>query len=108
MDEPTASLSQKEVDELFAIVRRLRDEGRGILFISHRFDDIFAISDRFVVFRDGAFAGEGMIEGADKDELVRMMAGRNVAYAHRDRPMVSSEVSEEPILKVEKMCHATP
>lgn len=111
MDEPTASLSQKEVDELFAIVRRLRDEGRGILFISHRFDDIFAISDRFVVFRDGAFAGEGMIKGADKDELVRMMAGRDVAYARRDRAIVSeggSEgQSEEPILKVEKMCHAT-
>lgn len=103
MDEPTASLSQKEVDELFAIVRRLRDQGKGIVFISHRFDDIFAISDRFVVFRDGAFVGEGMVKGADEDELVRMMAGRNVAYAHGDR----SAVSEEPILQVEKMCHTT-
>lgn len=103
MDEPTASLSQKEVDELFVIVRRLRDQGKGILFISHRFDDIFAISDRYVVFRDGALAGEGMIESADEDELVKMMAGRDVAYTHRDR----SAVSEEAILQVEKMCHAT-
>jgi rhamnose transport system ATP-binding protein len=91
------------VDELFVIVRRLRDEGKGILFISHRFDDIFAISDRFVVFRDGAFTGEGDIEGADEDELVRMMAGRKVAYAHRDR----STVSAQPILRVEKYCHPT-
>jgi rhamnose transport system ATP-binding protein len=103
MDEPTASLSQKEVEELFVIVRRLRSEGKSILFISHRFDDIFAISDRFVVFRDGAFAGEGEIEGADEDELVRMMAGREVAYAHRDR----STVMAEPILRVEKYCHPT-
>lgn len=103
MDEPTASLSQKEVDELFVIVRRLRDEGKGILFISHRFDDIFAIADKFVVFRDGAFAGEGGIDGADEDELVRMMAGRSVASAHRERSVLAGE----PILQVEKMCHAT-
>lgn len=103
MDEPTASLSQKEVDELFIIIRRLRDEGKGILFISHRFDDIFTISDRFVVFRDGAFAGEGGIADANEDELVRMMAGKRVAYESCDR----STVSGEPILQVENMCHPT-
>lgn len=89
MDEPTASLSQKEVDELFVIVRKLRDEGKAILFISHRFNDIFAISDNFVVFRDGAFAGEGVLKETSEDELVRMMAGRRVEHAHHDRSTVS-------------------
>jgi rhamnose transport system ATP-binding protein len=103
MDEPTASLSQKEVDELFVIVRKLRDEGKAILFISHRFNDIFAISDNFVVFRDGAFAGEGVLKETSEDELVRMMAGRRVEHAHHDR----STVSEESMLQVDQLNHAT-
>jgi rhamnose transport system ATP-binding protein len=103
MDEPTASLSQKEVEELFVIVRSLRDEGKGILFISHRFDDIFALADRFVVFRDGAFAGEGAIKDADEDELVRMMAGRSVGNTSRRR----QNSSNQSVLTVTSLCHAT-
>ena len=103
MDEPTASLSQKEVDELFVIVRKLRDEGKGILFISHRFDDIFAISDSFVVFRDGAFAGEGILKETTEDELVQMMAGRSVEHAYNRQ----STISDKPVLQVEKLCHTT-
>ncbi len=61
MDEPTAALSHREVEELFAIVRRLKAEGRAILFISHKFDEIFDIADRYAVFRDGAAVGHGLI-----------------------------------------------
>ncbi len=103
MDEPTAALSQKEVDELFVIVRKLRDEGKGILFISHRFDDIFAIADTFVVFRDGGFAGEGRIEGVNEDDLVRMMAGRVVESEYHAR----SVKTEERVLTVNHLSHPT-
>jgi len=103
MDEPTASLSQKEVDELFVIVRKLQDEGKAILFISHRFDDIFAISDTFVVFRDGTFVGEGILKEASEDDLVKMMAGRHVESVHNDR----SSVSEELVLQIDRLSHAT-
>lgn len=103
MDEPTAALSQKEVDELFTIVRRLRDQGTAILFISHRFDDIFAISDSYVVFRDGGFVGEGILNEANEDDLIHMMAGREVEGVKNTRTQVSDEV----VFQVDKLSHAT-
>src|ERR1051325_4347780 len=57
LDEPTAALSSREVDELFGVVRRLAAAGKAILFISHRFEEVFAIADRYTVFRDGACVG---------------------------------------------------
>ena len=59
MDEPTAALSHKEIEELFRIVERLKREGKAILFISHKFDEIFRIADRYAVFRDGEMVGQG-------------------------------------------------
>ena len=103
MDEPTAALSQKEVDKLIVIVRKLRDEGKCILFISHRFDDIFAISDKFVVFRDGAFAREGVLKEASEEDLIKMMAGRSVKYTKHDR----SQISDEVVLDVDQLCQPT-
>ena len=73
MDEPTAALSQKEIEELYELVERLKSEGRAILFISHKFDEIFRIADRYTVFRDGQMVGEGLISEVGEDELVRMM-----------------------------------
>ena len=55
MDEPTAALSGVEVDRLFAVARSLRDEGRALVFISHRFDEVFALCDTVTVMRDGAY-----------------------------------------------------
>jgi rhamnose transport system ATP-binding protein len=59
MDEPTAALSHKEIAELFEIVAMLKAQGKAILFISHKFDEIFRIADRYTVFRDGEMVGEG-------------------------------------------------
>ena len=59
MDEPTAALSHKEVEELYAIVAKLKREGKAILFISHKFEEIFRIADRYTVFRDGRAVGAG-------------------------------------------------
>jgi rhamnose transport system ATP-binding protein len=78
LDEPTASLSRRECAELFRIARKLRDAGCALLFISHRFDEIFELADRYAVFRDGASVGAGMLASMQRDELIRLMVGRPV------------------------------
>ena len=65
MDEPTAALSYKEVDDLYAIVERLKHQGKAILFISHKFEEVFRIADHYAVFRDGKPVGDGMVAEAD-------------------------------------------
>ena len=57
MDEPTSSLTLREVEELFAIVRQLRDAGTAVVFISHRLEELFALADRVTILRDGAYVG---------------------------------------------------
>jgi rhamnose transport system ATP-binding protein len=103
MDEPTAALSRTEIEELYHLVERLKAEGKAILFISHKFDEIFRIADRFTVFRDGAFVGEGEMSGVTEPALVRMMVGRPVdqVFPHRDRN------PGEPVLTVAGYCHPT-
>jgi len=76
LDEPTAGLSHHEVDDLFAIVRRLRDKGCAVLFISHRFEEVFALCDRYAVFRDGRTVDSGFISDTDTDALIAQMVGR--------------------------------
>jgi rhamnose transport system ATP-binding protein len=78
MDEPTASLSHKEIAELYELIGRLKAQGKAILFISHKFDEIFRIADRYVVLRDGERVGAGRIAQTDQDALVRLMVGRAV------------------------------
>lgn len=78
LDEPTASLSQRECAELFRLVRKLRDADCALLFISHKFEEIDEIADRFTVFRDGVSVGEGDLAGTNRDELIRLMVGRPV------------------------------
>ncbi len=78
MDEPTAALSHKEIHELYELVERLKAEGKAILFISHKFDEIFRIADRYTVFRDGAFIGAGLMRDVTEGQLVQMMVGRSV------------------------------
>ena len=79
MDEPTAALSGVEVDRLFAVARSLRDEGRALLFISHRFDEVFALCDVVTVMRDGSYIATEKIADTDVDTIVRQMVGRDVA-----------------------------
>ena len=70
MDEPTAALSAKEIEDLFRSSRSLKAEGKAVLFISHKFDEIYRIADRYTVFRDGEMVGDGLIadvsRGADR------------------------------------------
>jgi rhamnose transport system ATP-binding protein len=79
MDEPTAALSGVEVERLFAVARSLRERGTGILFISHRFDEVFDLCDRITVMRDGAFIATHRTPEITVDGLVREMVGRDIA-----------------------------
>lgn len=76
MDEPTAALTPSEVEDLFVIIRRLRDQGAAIVFISHRLEEIFDICDRITVLRDGAWIGERRPQETSTDEIIQMMVGR--------------------------------
>ena len=79
MDEPTAALSHKEIEELYELVETLKGQGKAILFISHKFDEIFRIADNYTVFRDGELVGAGRIADVTNDALVKLMVGRDVA-----------------------------
>jgi rhamnose transport system ATP-binding protein len=78
MDEPTAALTEGDVLRLFDIVRRLKVRGVGIVYISHRLDEIFAIADRVTVLRDGAYVGARQVADTNAAELVQMMVGRRI------------------------------
>ncbi len=88
MDEPTAALSAHEVDRLFRQVRRLRDSGVAVLFITHRLEELFAISDRISVFRDGRHISTRPASEVTEDSLVREMVGRDPTdfFARGDHP----------------------
>ncbi|GAB5463264.1 MAG: sugar ABC transporter ATP-binding protein [Hoeflea alexandrii] len=103
MDEPTAALSHKEIEELYELVEKLKAQGKAILFISHKFDEIFRIADRYTVFRDGQFIGDGKIADVSEADLVKMMVGRDVSQIF---PIRDSSPGEE-VLRVEKMNHPT-
>jgi rhamnose transport system ATP-binding protein len=79
MDEPTASLTQKEQHLLFAVVRDLRAHGVGVIYISHRLEEIFALADRVTVLRDGRSAGTNRVDEINEASLIKMMVGREVS-----------------------------
>lgn len=87
MDEPTAALSHKEIEELYELVDGLKRQGKAILFISHKFEEIFRIADFYTVYRDGQMIGDGTISGVSEPELIKMMVGRDVSqvFPERDR-----------------------
>lgn len=100
-DEPTAALAARESDRLFSFIRRFREKGGSIFYISHRLDEILALSQRISVLRDGRLVAELPTEGATKDEMVRHMAGRAVKPApHR----VGDALPQENVLEVEGLC----
>ena len=101
-DEPTASLSQRECVELFRIVRKLRDAGCALLFISHKFEEIFALADRYAVFRDGVSVSAGNLGDVTGDELIRLMVGRPVDQLF---PKIETHLGAE-LLRVEGLGRA--
>ena len=79
MDEPTSAIGEREAQHLFAAIRRLQAQGRGIVYVSHRLSEIFQIADSYTVFRDGAYVGSGALADIERPELIRMIVGRELA-----------------------------
>lgn len=76
MDEPTSALGEAEADQLFDAIRTLKSRGKGVIYVSHRLSEIFAICDSYTVFRDGAFIEAGMLAKIDKERLINLIVGR--------------------------------
>lgn len=102
-DEPTAALSHHEIQELYKIVLALKKKGCAILFISHKFDEIFAISDRYAVYRDGKYIQQGLIGDVSEKDLIALMVGRSIDKIY---PMISHKVGKI-VLSVKKFSHPT-
>ena len=99
MDEPTSALSRKEIEDLFRVIRKLRDEGRGIIYISHRLDELRAIADKVSILRDGENVISGDLKDFSIDDIIRHMVGREI----QDKfPRILCEKGEE-ILRVENL-----
>ncbi|MFC5462653.1 sugar ABC transporter ATP-binding protein [Massilia niabensis] len=103
MDEPTAALSQREIRELYRIIAQLRAAGTAVIFISHKFDEIFEVADRYTVLRDGQFIAEGALADITEPELVALMVGRAV---HQAYPKAEVAIGA-PLLEVQGFCHPT-
>lgn len=103
MDEPTASLTKKEVDKLFETIAELKKKNIGIIYISHRMEELFAISDRVTVMRDGEYIGTKITKETSRDELITMMVGRELKdlYIKQDHS-VQEEVLEVTALTKDK------
>lgn len=99
LDEPTASLSRREIEQLFRIVRRLAQAGTAILFISHKLDEVRAIADRYTVFRDGRQVADGALAEVDEASLVRAMVGRSITQIF---PKAVAQIGP-PVLEVSEL-----
>ena len=94
-DEPTSSLSEHEVEALFTLIRRLREEGLAVVYVSHRLQEIFQLADRIAVLRDGGLVGVREADETDENEIVRMMVGRDLsAMFARDHSATNKVVLE--------------
>lgn len=102
LDEPTAALTQPEVEELFAIMNDLRKKGIGMIYISHRMDEINRISDRVSVMRDGEYIGTLITKDTTKDEIVKMMVGRVIYGDKKEKSTVPDNA--EVVLEVKNLC----
>ena len=99
MDEPTSSLTNQEIEILFELIERLKEQEIAIVYISHRLEEVFEICDRVTVLRDGQFVGEVKTSETDEDELIKMMVGRTI----EDRfPKMKFNPGEE-ILRIENL-----
>lgn len=99
MDEPTSALSSKEVKALFDIMRRLKEKGVSVVFISHRLDEVLQVVDRIVVMRDGQRVGELSIEEATEEKIISLMVGREVGLFPKQAAKIT-----DVVLEVRNLC----
>lgn len=105
-DEPTASLTKHEKEVLFSIIGSLRDQGVGIVYISHRMDEIFEISDRVTVLRDGSYRGTVITAETDEDAITQLMIGRSLATVEKTKAgAIGDKLLEVRSLTIEGLFH---
>ncbi|MXR85088.1 galactose/methyl galactoside ABC transporter ATP-binding protein MglA [Enterobacter hormaechei] len=92
MDEPTSSLTEKEVNHLFTIIRKLKDRGCGIVYISHKMEEIFQLCDEITILRDAQWIATQPLEGLDMDKIIAMMVGRSLNQRFPDKENKPGEV----------------
>ncbi|WFA10472.1 sugar ABC transporter ATP-binding protein [Tissierella sp. Yu-01] len=102
MDEPTTSLTEPEIKRVFNMMKTLRDRGVGIIFISHKLNEVMEICERYMVLRDGKLVANGMVKFITTDDLARYMVGYDIFI---DRFLRSNALGDE-VLRVEKLTHA--
>ncbi len=102
MDEPSAVLGEKDIDNLFAVVRRLQATGIGIIYISHRLKEIFELADEVTVLKDGRYVGTRQLSEVDMDDLVKLMIGRDLEDVYPKRNSAPGEV----VLEVSNLAQA--
>ena len=100
LDEPTSVLAPSQVHQLFRFIRRLVGEGRAVIFISHKFGEVFEVTDRITVLRDGRVMGVLQTQQANRSELARLMVGRPVSLERRARPKLDAH---EKILEIKDL-----
>mgnify|MGYP001136793987 CR=1 FL=1 len=100
-DEPSAALTEKEIADLFEIIKDLRKKGLGIVYISHRMDEIKVITDRVTVMRDGGYVGTLITADSTKEDIINMMVGRVIYEDPKDHSMVAPDAPV--VLKVEHL-----
>lgn len=101
-DEPTAALTDSEIEDLFKVIFDLKNNGIGIIYISHRMDEIKRISDKVVVMRDGEYINQVDTKDTTKDEIINMMVGRTIFEDPKSKSMVPDDA--EVVLEVENLC----
>jgi ribose transport system ATP-binding protein len=104
MDEPTSAISESEVEVLFGIIEDLKKEGKAIVYISHKLDELFRIADRYIVMRDGNCIESGNMKGITHDELISKMVGRDINMIRRKRNVIS----DDTVLSVNNICLQHP
>jgi rhamnose transport system ATP-binding protein len=103
MDEPTAALSHKEIEDLFILIELLKQDGKAVLFISHKFDEIYRIADRYTVFRDGELVGSGLMKDTTQREIITKMVGRTIEHIFPKRAAKIGRI----VLSVTGLSHPT-
>jgi rhamnose transport system ATP-binding protein len=104
LDEPTAALSQHEILEFYQIVERLKQDGKAILFISHKFDEIFELADYYTILRDGVYVSSGAISDITEERMVSMMVGRDYPNLPESRLHPGETVLEVKDLSPYRVC----
>lgn len=103
LDEPTSSLSDSETEHLFSVIRRLKSDGVGMIYISHRLDELPQIADRVTALRDGRLVGTARVADTSRNDLIRMMVGRELSAVFPK----TSVAAGDPLLDVQALsCHA--